>query len=160
MHELLIEEIAPREWHWDRSANMLQWKAHASEHPVKFYGLFNDTDALAGYFATRARFQDVPLGGVYKDFHLLSLMDFALKEPSQEHYDALLRALLVIFHSGDHEVLEVITNQEYLAAAARRALMMRVGKGMSFTFHSMGHSKLTTNSPWQLTCFAGDGYSF
>ena len=155
-------------FHFDDSLAAIRWKLEqANANPASqcdLHLLTDSHDTPVGFFITRLKHVSQPLGGKYQGFFLLTLMHFGLFENDAGIHPALLDQLLELFWKSPAEVLEVITNCEPLLSAARSRGMLRVGKGMSFTFAVPGDWNFEAGDyelqRWPLTHFCGDGFTF
>jgi hypothetical protein len=108
--------------------------------------------------------QIAPLAGKYKNFKLMTLMDFGLFKNDKRIYSVLLKEVVELFWKSDADVLEVISNSEPLIKLMKKQWMIKIGKGMSFTFSVPERWKFDQMnnelSSWHLTSFCGDAFSF
>jgi len=146
-HELLAHKVKAA----SRTGNVSVWLARrrSSGEPV-------------GYAVIRQRTQTEPLAEKYRDFRLMTLMDFAMAE--DDVAAAIVSHLVKLFFESKCDVLEVISNNRHINGAAARRGMVQVGKGMSFAYSAprpwQWPARLADLSAWPLTAFCGDGFSF
>ena len=108
--------------------------------------------------------QTEPVAVKYKDFTIMTLMDYGLFIDDETTYLSIIEKLFDLFWQSSAEVLEVISNSEALCAVSRRKGMLRVGKGMSFKYSLPENwdigDECNRLENWHLTHFCGDGFSF
>jgi GNAT superfamily N-acetyltransferase len=117
-----------------------------------------------GYYIVRLRYQREPIAGIFKEFKLMTLMDYGLFNEEQFKYKIILKEVVQKFFFSDCDVLEVIDNSKLLKNERIKYGFLRGGKGMSFAF-SVPNSWDTpldfqNINFWNLTHFAGDAFSF
>lgn len=156
-------------FHFNDSPSKLIWKIKVSssrdENECLLYYLRGVTeDKPLCYFVIRMKNQQESRGLKYKDFKLMTLMDFGFFEDDTRIYSTLVKKVTCLFWESDAEVLEIISNSELLDSDLRRMGMIRVGKGVSFMFsvpkdwpRDEEWNKLHN---WHITHFSGDAYSF
>ncbi|MCK4549140.1 MAG: GNAT family N-acetyltransferase, partial [Candidatus Krumholzibacteria bacterium] len=122
------------------------------------------TNEIVGYCVVRNKLQIEPIASKYKNFMMMTLMDYGLFVDDERLYLSIIDKLFDLFWESSAEVFEVVSNSETLCAALRRKGMLRVGKGMSFKFSlpeswsiSDGYEQLEN---WHLTHFCGDSFTF
>jgi GNAT superfamily N-acetyltransferase len=155
--------------HFHKDADWLQWKIDTwtriggNQSALYVLRALPDGEPL-GYAVVGRTRPAKPLAGRYKDFELMTLLDFAVTRPERPVCAALLRELVKRFFACDAEVLEVYSNVPPLNAVMGTSGMLRVGKGMSFSFSvpedwnlDPAMNELTR---WPLTHFSGDGFCF
>ena len=89
---------------------------------------------LVGYAIVRQRHQKEPLAEKYRDFRLMTLMDFAIADDDRTAATALVAYVVGQFLESDCDVLEIISNNRLINQVAKRCCMLPVGKGMSFAY--------------------------
>ena len=156
-------------FHFNDSQDKLIWKIRGCKSKSGnicklFIARDLTTNDIVGYFVVRNKIQKEPVAVKYKNFTIMTLMDYGLFIDDEAIYSSIIENLFDLFWKSSAEVLEVISNSEALCAVLRRKGMLRVGKGMSFKFSlpefwNIGDecSKL---EEWHLTHFCGDGFSF
>lgn len=115
------------------------------------------------YFIAREKCEEKPMAQKYKNFQLMTVMDFGFFEKCDQVYSLLLDAILNVFWTSDAEVLEVITNSESFESILKHRGLLKVGRGMSFTFAAPKEwnidGRWSNIRTWHLTHFCGDGFS-
>jgi GNAT superfamily N-acetyltransferase len=155
---------------FDNRPTVLAWKttmcAAREENECAILKIRDDRAVRdLGYAVLRSKYQSRAIGDKYKDFKLMTLMDFGLGIHDDRSCSGLLDKVGKVFWESDAEILEVISSSPHLGQAARRMGMVRVGKGMSFTFSLPGKWQLDAAAygdvrNWHLVPFCGDGFSF
>jgi ribosomal protein S18 acetylase RimI-like enzyme len=155
--------------HFKDSNERIFWKVNWANsrqgHNCRIY-LFGGCDAsiALGYMVVRKRVQMEPMAGRFRDFRLMTLMDFGFFKLEENAYLMLLHSILKLFWQGDADVLEVITNNIRLQNLARHLGLIRIGKGMSFTYSVPRDWNWPNNynniRSMHLTHFCGDGFTF
>ena len=156
-------------FHFNDSLDKLIWKIRGCNlktgNICKLY-IAKDlkTNDIVGYFVVRNKIQKEPVALKYKDFTIMTLMDYGLFINDDTIYSSIIEKLFDLFWESSTEVLEVISNSEALCAVLRRKGMLRVGKGMSFKFSLPKNWNIGDDCKklenWHLTHFCGDGFSF
>jgi len=116
------------------------------------------------YLVVRDRIIKNEIAGGYKDFNLMTLMDYGYFSSDNKLNGFLISAVVLLFLQSKGDILEVISSSPEIAYYARRYGMFRVGKGMSFKFCAPNNWELSSMcheiSDWHLTHYCGDAYSF
>ena len=156
-------------YHFNDRLEKLLWKVKGSnakpENDCSLY-LLNDIEngGPICYFAIRLKRQSEPLADKYKNFKLMTLMDFGLFRNDEMVYSILLKEVIDLFWESDAEVLEVLSNSKTLTGLMKQKGLIKVGKGMSFTFSVPENWNFDKESNdlrnWHLTSFCGDAFSF
>jgi len=164
---LLESVIKRRSLHFGMQSDLLQRKFEVAKKTGTMSAwliLEKKTGASLAYMILRERFQDKPLSGKYRGFHLMSLVDCAMVSEDAKTAVALVANCLEIFFHSDCSVLEIVSNIKNVHDAALRRGLLPVGKGMSFNYSvpsdwqwSADRSQL---EKWPLTGFCGDGFTF
>ncbi len=122
------------------------------------------TNDVVGYFVVRNKLQIEPVASKYRDFRIMTLMDYGLFIDDETVYLSIIDKLFDLFWESSAEVFEVVSNSETLCAELRRKGMLRVGKGMSFKYSLPESWNISDECKklenWHLTHFCGDGFSF
>ncbi len=122
------------------------------------------SDECVAHAIVRQRLQEQPLAERYRDFRLMTLMDFSLADGDAQAASGIVGSVVQQFLQGDCDVLEIISNNRLVNRAATRRGLAPVGKGMSFAYAVPENwnwpSRLTQLENWPLTHFCGDGFSF
>lgn len=156
-------------YHFNDRLEKLLWKVKGSNaKPENDCSLYLLEDIENGtpfcYFVLRLKMQSEPLANKYKDFKLMTLMDFGLYKNDERIQPTLLREVIDLFWKSDAEVLEVLSNSKTLTGLMKQKGLIKVGKGMSFTFsvpENLNFDKESNNlRSWHLTSFCGDAFSF
>jgi hypothetical protein len=156
-------------YHFNGRLEKLLWKVKGSNaKPENHCSLYLLKDLENGsplcYFAIRLKRQLEPLADKYRNFKLMTLMDFGLFKNDERIYPALLKEIINLFWKSDAEVLEVISNEKGLIKILSQKGLIKVGKGMSYTFSVPERWDLGKESNelsnWHLTSFCGDAFSF
>lgn len=151
--------------HFCDNYRMLEWKmGHSSNDAVYFIKDPVSRENLA-YLIIRSRMITKPFAGKFKDFKMMTLMSFGFFSNDKIGYREIVRASMSVFIKGDADVLDVVSSSPEFNRAARRYGMLRIGKGMSFSFTPprdlkdgiKGYDEL---DHWHLTHYHGDGFSF
>lgn len=147
------------------SSSMLNWKLHSARGNRRRrvdldYVRHKRTGELAGYLLTRSIYVDELEGQPYKNFRILSLVDFRLAagRPGLEH--AVVRHLMAKARSHSADVLEAVTSDKAMTQALTSARFRVVG-GHDFAYKGpKAHGGALPSSPveWRLTMAAGDGF--
>jgi GNAT superfamily N-acetyltransferase len=155
--------------HFNDSPSKLIWKTRVSdlrdENDCSLYLIreMSRREPLC-YFVLRMKHQREPRGFRYKDFKLMTLMDFGIFKDDNRIYSTLLREIMSFFWKSDAEVLEIISNTEPFNSLMGRRGMAKVGKGVSFIFSVPRdwewEGEWNELRNWHLTHFSGDAYSF
>jgi len=169
LNKFMSEIDYKKKFHFNDSLAKLIWKINVSnensENKCSLYILkeTKNLDPIA-YFVIRMKHQLEPIGVRYKDFDIMTLMDYGLFKNDKRIYPTILKEVTKMFWKSEAEVFEVISNSELFASVMRRLGMVKVGKGMSFTFSVPDNWDLgkdcTELHNWSLTHFCGDGFSF
>lgn len=121
------------------------------------------THTCLAYFILRERLQERPLAGRYRDFRLMTLVDFGLAD-DEVAAAGIVSAAVSRFFDSTAEVLEVVSSHPLVNREARRRSLRPVGRGMSFTYAVPGAwawpSDLARPENWPLTHFCGDGFTY
>jgi GNAT superfamily N-acetyltransferase len=136
-----------------RNGDMLLWAVRDAR-----------SDAVIAHAVLRTRFQDEPLAEKYRDFQLMTLMDFSLADGDAKAAAGIVRHAVQYFLQSGCDVLEIISNNNLVNRAAFRRGLVPVGRGMSFAFSAPPQWKLPPEiaqlDMWPLTRFCGDAFSF
>lgn len=160
----LAQLYYPEMFHFDGGADMLLWKL-AARGGNRFY-LLKDraTQERLSYLVVRSRKLIEPMAGRYRDFELMTLMDYGLFVHDDRPYDAIITVLFDLFHQSTADVLDIVSSSPELGRRARRRGMWRFGKGMSYKFcvppaWTLTDDRLTIRN-WRLSHFSGDAFTF
>jgi hypothetical protein len=123
-----------------------------------------ETDHPIAYFVLRTKMQTESMGIKYKNFKLMTLIDFALFRNEESIYPFIFRKAFEYFWESDADVFEVISNSKSFGKVIPKIGMIRGGRGMSFKFSLPGSWDIDNSyaelENWTLTHFCGDGFSF
>lgn len=165
--ELLEASASSIDVHFDMSAATLQTKLSLAQRAGSCrLWLISDrrSNRNLAYLITRERFQVEPLAEIFRDFRLMTAMDFGYVANDSSAADAVASHLIEIFLESDCEVLELISTNLLLNRAVTRRGMLRVGRGMSFNY-SVPESwnwpaELTRIDSWPISNFSGDAFTY
>ncbi len=164
----LIDVIAAgRRVHFAPDADVVERKLilaqRAGKHTVHLLHDARSARCVA-YFIVRQRRQDAPLAGRYRNFDLMSLVDFGLIPGDNGAAAAIVRHLVRMFVRSRNDVLELVSTDPAVNRAAGRLGFRAVGRGMSFNWSTPPGwdwpAELRHASEWPLTAFAGDAFSY
>jgi len=152
--------------HFDDQPAKIIWKIEGAGAPkgnrCDLYMLWDEAGNPLAYLIVRVK-QDAHIGP-YRDFRLMSLLDFGMYRYDATVHLALVGGLLDVFWNSEAEVLEVVSNERGLIEALRRAGARSVGRGMPFTIDLppgwAASDKFRYPISWRLTSFCGDGFTF
>jgi GNAT superfamily N-acetyltransferase len=117
------------------------------------------TGTLAGYLLTRTMHVAAIDGHPYRDFRILSVVDFRLPSGlAIEH--AVIRRLLAKAHEHAADIIEIVANDRAMLAALAAARFRRAG-GHDFAYKAPPAHRGPCPSAldqWRLTMAAGDGF--
>lgn len=117
-----------------------------------------------GYMVVRQRHQERPLAERYRNFKLMTLLDYGVTSPTRAMAETLVGHLIGLYQESPAEVLELIAANEQVVRAAKRCGLVSVGKGMSFSYALADqlpkHDRLNDISAWSLSHFSGDAFSY
>ena len=151
-------------FHFDHGVDMLRWKLRADKTNRLYLLKDQATDENLCYIVLRSRNITKPIAGRYKNFEMMSLMDFGLFVDDDRPYDAIISATFNLFENSTAELLDIVSSNQKLNLRARRRGMRSVGKGMSYKFSAPDSWNLPPEtmsaSNWQLTHFTGDAFGF
>lgn len=156
-------------FHFNDSPSKLIWKIKVSnskdENNCSLYILKEVTqNEPICYFVIRMKHQLKPRGIKYKNFKLMTLMDFGFFKNDIRIYSTLLKKIICFFWKSDAEVLEIISNSKLFGSIMKRMGMIKIGKGISFMFSVPSNWSLDEEwnklQNWNLTHFSGDAFSF
>ena len=121
----------------------------------------NNYDPVA-YFIMKNGLITTPLGG-YSGFRMMSIMDYGFFDDRPVNRRLLVQYVFDLFSGSDAEVLDIVSSDDELNRILKKRGMLRIGKGMSFSFFvpdswdlGEGFDQLQN---WVLTHFSGDGWS-
>ncbi|MDB4306307.1 hypothetical protein N9980_01955, partial [bacterium] len=129
-----------------------------------FFTLSTEQGRPVGYYILRKNWQVTPLRGRYQGFWRVTLMDYGFSSNGAEHYDLLVKEIVFRFSESGADWLDVVSSEEETIRAFRKALLVQVGDGMSFTFVCPKEWDLPASSGqienWHLNHSSGDGFLF
>ena len=166
-NESLPKTYHPNKFHFNDILKKVIWKisiTNSKGYNCRLYILkaISSADPLA-YFVVRIRVQRNTIGDKYKNFSLMTLMNFCLFKDDKRIVYMLLKKVIDLFWESEAEVLEVISSSEIFLSAMRSMGMIKVGKGMSFTIAIPATWDIGKDSAelknWSLTHFCGDGFT-
>lgn len=167
LHSLLDRLRADRQVHFAMDADLLHRKMKiASAVGAMSLWLIRDnrSQECLAYMIVRERTQVQPLADKYRDFRLMTLMDFAFVNDDARATNGIVGHLIRLFFESDCDVLEVISSNKLVNRAAAKRAMIPVGKGMSFTYSVPDNWNLPANlahvENWPLSSFCGDAFTF
>ena len=152
---------------FENSGPRLTWKTLASnavsgnQTRIETFCIGNEP---LGYAVLRERFQREPMAGRYKDFRLMSLMDFGFYSEHPDRFPLLVSYVVEAFRASSCEVLELVTSIPPLQAELQRRGILAIGSGVPLTF-SLPAAKCPISLPmsvdqWHATLYDADGFSF
>ncbi|HYA39785.1 MAG TPA: GNAT family N-acetyltransferase [Syntrophobacteraceae bacterium] len=164
--ELFPKYINHTRFHFRNDFEKVRWKVDRISlregNECELYILFDTISSKPlGYFVTRLRHQSAPLASRYKNFWLMTLMDYGTI--NDQLYGQILHESMSLFLKSRAEIFEIISNSKEVAKVARSFGLVAVGKGMSFKFSLPAHWRITEEyaelDSWPLTHFCGDGFT-
>lgn len=151
-------------YHFNDSMPKLKWKVMSSGFSTLYIMEDHSTSTPLCYFVLKKRPIEKPMLDKYKDFTLMTLMDFGMYHSDESIHDTLLRLVLNMFWKSDADVLEVISSSNLLNSSADRMGMKKVGRGMSYVYSAPPHWNIDSGADcpekWPLTHYCGDAFSF
>ena len=164
--EVLGQIAANRDLHFNLSVDKLLWKVAYSaraggETSIHILRARADSRPM-GYAVVRTWTQTKPLAERYKDFRLVTLMDYGLVAETEDAYAAMLTNIFQLAVEYGAEVLEVICHAPELRRLARRYGLLAVGKGMSFSYilpadWDLSGVDVYDSATWRANHYSGDG---
>jgi GNAT superfamily N-acetyltransferase len=155
-------------FHFDSSPSKLRWKINVSnsldDQNCSLYMLKDaqQNHALC-YFIIRTKFQREPRGSRYKDFKLMTLMDFGLFRYDLHIYSVLLKKVLNLFWASDAEIFEIVSNSNTMNSLIKKYGMLKAGRGVSFNFivpkEWNWENEWDNLENWNITHFSVDAFS-
>lgn len=168
LRELCQRIAAVRRLHFNLSVEKLNWKvrqsARSGGRTVVYLLMPRRGTAPIGYAVVRLRRQMEPLAERYKDFEMLSLMDYALVDETAESHAALLSNVVELGARHGADVVEFVSPAVSLRKAAKAFGMLPAGRGMSFSYLlapecSSGDLAVERVETWHVNHYSGDGLS-
>lgn len=130
----------------------------------RLYSLSGNLGTQVGYYILRKNWQETPLRDRYRGFWRVTLMDYGLASDDDGLCSLLVAEVIRQFCVSGAEWLDVVCSDRRLARAFRKALLLRVSSGMSFTFVCPSEWDLPASSReienWRLNHSSGDGFLF
>jgi GNAT superfamily N-acetyltransferase len=151
-------------YHFNHSFSKIKWRM-SGKNEMALYVVSNEqSNGDIGYFIVKSRTVKEPFVGKYKDFGLMTLMDYGCFDPNLANYCNILKEAFQEFLQSDAEVLEIISSFRFMNFLLKRRGFIKLGKGMPFTFVIPPGWNLEEDCKdiwnWPLTHFCGDAFSF
>jgi GNAT superfamily N-acetyltransferase len=151
-------------YHFNDSPAKLFWKIRSSKYNSMYLVKDMATEKPLGYFILKNRPVKQPMLDKYKDFNLMTLMDYGVYNSDENIYNLIINLALNIFIAGNADVFEVISSSPIMNGYIKEIGMRKAGKGMSYVYTVPPSWNLGTDAiqiqNWPLTHFCGDAFSF
>ncbi|HPV29493.1 MAG TPA: GNAT family N-acetyltransferase [Deltaproteobacteria bacterium] len=151
-------------YHFDSSAERLRWKIGKRSDMSICTVREKKRGRHIGYFITKTRPITEPFGGKYKDFMLMTMMDYGVCSDRADGFGILVSQAVGFFMKSNAEVFELITTAGTEKRIDWSTGLVKAGRGMSFkysipsTWNFEEDSKCLTS--WELNHFSADAFAF
>lgn len=153
-----------KRYHFDSSAERLKWKIGKRNNMSICTVREKKEGRLIGYFITKTRPVTEPFGGKYKDFKLMTMMDYGVCSDRADGLDILVSQAVGFFMKSDAEVFELITSAGSEKRIEWSTGLVKVGRGMSFKYSIPSTWNFEEDSKylrsWELNHFTADAFAF
>jgi len=122
-------------YHFNDSLSKIIWKIKWGKPETSLYLLKDEaTKKPLCYFVIRKKEIKEAILGKYRNFYLMTLMDFGFFTEDAKVYKKLINKVFSMFWKSEADVLELVSSSKMINGYVKRLGMIEVGKGVPFMF--------------------------
>lgn len=166
---LFWKPIYKTKYYFNDSLSKILWKVRASEarkdnkNIIYIFTNKHNREKLC-YLIIRFNYQTQPLGGKYKYFKRMTLVDYGFFIENDKIYDEIIKIMMNIFWKSDAEVFDIVTSSKKLASKLIYRGLINIGKGQNLIIYPADIKDLDNDfikiENWHITSFTGNAFTF